>query len=367
MPQQIVAFQLLNDFSGSPMVLSLVAKGLLKQGNHLELYTSRSDQKGCLSDIEGMGLNYFLYKRSTSKPLTLFSLILGQLQLIFLLRKYRKTGAIFYINTLLPFGAAIAGKLYGNRVVFHLHETSIKPDLFKWFLFKIVKFCAADSIYVSKFLMETELVGGGLRHMVPNALHEEFVQTAMTSSPEYTKPFRILMVCSLKHYKGVNEFINLAKELPDHNFSLVLNASEREILNWRAGFHESKNLTILGPLKDLHPIYSTSQILLNLSHPDKWVETFGLTALEGMAYGLPVIVPECGGIAEFVNDGVEGFKCSVYDMAKLKEKILEILSTEATYRTFSENARRRSGEFDCTKMMHKIETILKFEEHMPRK
>ena len=34
----------------------------------------------------------------------------------------------------------------------------------------------------------------------------------------------------------------------------------------------------------------------------KIIETFGLTALEAMAFGLPVIVPTVGGIAEMVEE-----------------------------------------------------------------
>ena len=33
-----------------------------------------------------------------------------------------------YINTLLPFGAALAAKLRGCKVVYHVHEVSVKPQ-----------------------------------------------------------------------------------------------------------------------------------------------------------------------------------------------------------------------------------------------
>jgi glycosyltransferase involved in cell wall biosynthesis len=42
--------------------------------------------------------------------------------------------------------------------------------------------------------------------------------------------------------------------------------------------------------------------VLNLSLPDEWIETFGLSLIEGMAYGSPVVCPPVGGPTEFVND-----------------------------------------------------------------
>jgi glycosyltransferase involved in cell wall biosynthesis len=42
---------------------------------------------------------------------------------------------------------------------------------------------------------------------------------------------------------------------------------------------------------------------VNLSDKTQFIETFGMTALETMAAGLPVIVPTEGGIAEMLRDG----------------------------------------------------------------
>ena len=51
------------------------------------------------------------------------------------------------------------------------------------------------------------------------------------------------------------------------------------------------------------------------------VETFGLTALEAMSAGLPVIVPTEGGIAEMVTDGDNGYKIDVQDLNKIVEYV----------------------------------------------
>lgn len=43
--------------------------------------------------------------------------------------------------------------------------------------------------------------------------------------------------------------------------------------------------------------------MLNLFPPDHWVETFCLTSLEEMAFGIPVIALPVGGPLEVVSDG----------------------------------------------------------------
>jgi glycosyltransferase involved in cell wall biosynthesis len=270
----------------------------------------------------------------------------------------RGTPSLFSINTLLPFGAALAGKFYGVPVVYHLHETSIRPRLLKRFLFLCVQKFASHSIYVSKFLIQAEPRGGSRKHVVPNALDDAFMAKARASAPTFAAPFHVVMVCSLKAYKGVNEFVELARRMDDLRFDLVLNASPEEIGLWASDIQPHINLRVLGPLRDLHPVYSTAHIVLNLSHPDQWVETFGLTALEAMAYGVPVIVPKCGGIAELVRDGEEGFKCDVRDLTTIIDGIRHILKDRSTYIGFSERARRRAADFDLSSAIDRVEQIL---------
>lgn len=62
------------------------------------------------------------------------------------------------------------------------------------------------------------------------------------------------------------------------------------------------NIKILSRQTDVSTFYNKASVVLNLSDKRQFVETFGLTALEAMSAGLPVIVPTEGGIAEIVDD-----------------------------------------------------------------
>ena len=77
--------------------------------------------------------------------------------------------------------------------------------------------------------------------------------------------------------------------------------------------------------------------MLNLSNPFVWVETFGMTILEAMAYGVPSIVPNVGGPIELIEDGYNGFCVDVTDAKVVVEKIKEVLESD-NYMRFADNA-----------------------------
>jgi glycosyltransferase involved in cell wall biosynthesis len=54
-------------------------------------------------------------------------------------------------------------------------------------------------------------------------------------------------------------------------------------------------------------------------------ETFGLVALEAMAYGCPLVATETGGIAEIVTDGVNGLLCKPADPTAMARQAARLL------------------------------------------
>lgn len=348
---------MLNDFSGSPLVLSQNIDNLKDKGYKIDLYTGNKT-KGFLSNISGISRFFFRYKRFNNKFLTLISLFFSQLILFLKLLKYIRKDCVIYINTLLPFGAALAGKLMRKQVVYHIHETSITPNIFKNFLKTIVRITANKTIYVSDYLKNKEGVKNTKQYKVYNALSNDFLDEAKKNTPSLEKGFNVLMLCSLKDYKGVKEFLKLSEMLPELNFELVLNTSKNELKEYFSTYQIPSNLTLYPAQSNVHLFYKKANIVLNLSHPEKWVETFGMTALEAMAYGLPVIVPPVGGIAEIVDNEKNGYKIDVRNLNKIAEKINLISSNNKIYNLLSKTAREYSKKYSIEKMILEIETIL---------
>src|SRR3954452_19838771 len=171
----VVCVHLLNDFSGSPRVLADAIAALRRAGAEVDLFTSDTD--GCLSNTDARTTR-FRYRRSKRKWLTLVRFAIAQADLTWLLvRRYRGTRVVIYVNTLLPFGGAVAGKLIGARVVYHVHETSLRPRWLKAFLSFVARTCATRHVFVSKFVLDAEGFASGdnwcVYNAVPNALAED--------------------------------------------------------------------------------------------------------------------------------------------------------------------------------------------------
>lgn len=346
--KKIVFIHLLNDYSGSPKVLSQVVEACQGKGYETVLFTGQSGT-GFLTNKTDNHYTYF-YKRFNNKYLTLFSFTLSQTSLFLKLLRYRNKDVVFYVNTMLPFGAGVAGKLLEKPVYYHVHETSLKPLILKKFLRMIVQKTASKVIFVSESLKRDEGFSNKKQFVVFNALTTDFMTEIGQAKYQWkcNNQFEVLMICSLKAYKGVNEFIDIARKCivkNDVSFTLILNATQSEIESSFLGTKLPENISVVSRQTNLIPYLQKSSLLLNLSRIDEWVETFGLTIIEAMAFGIPVIVPPVGGPTEIVADGIEGFLISSYDTEKITDKILELSDDEAKCLELSGNAKKRSEIF----------------------
>jgi L-malate glycosyltransferase len=349
---KIIFIHSLNDYKGSPNVLSVIIRGMVQKGYEAELITSRGE--GFLSDIRGVNYRYTCYRWSNHPLRTFASLIFSQTGLFFRVLFYSGRH-FYYINTIVPFGAILACWLTGKRYVIHVHE-NMQQDKPIYRIFRAVyRLCNKQSIFVSEYVQATALnCRDGM--VIYNALPDEFYNTAdeyLNWKTEQGKT--ILMVASLRRFKGIYEFAALAKQLPQYLFELVLASGEKETELFRKEVGDLPNLQIYARQTNLHPFYQRARLLLQLSHPETWVETFGLTILEAMAYGIPAIVPYIGGPAELIVNGVNGYTVNPHNLQEIGSKIDELINIEFRYRKFSKAARTRAKQFQKTDMIHKIE------------
>lgn len=94
----------------------------------------------------------------------------------------------------------------------------------------------------------------------------------------------------------------------------------------------------LGKQNQIENYYAIADVLL---FPSAY-ESFGLTALEAMSCGLPVVATEGSGLSEVVDDGVSGYLRPVGDIAALAEAVLKILSDPDLAQRMGEAGRRRA-------------------------
>jgi len=327
---RIFACHLLNDYSGSPKVLKQLINGWIKNRKNVTILTCYN-REGFLSNVNGAIYSTYWYKWSPNNLVRLVSYFLSQIILFFKILKLANKKDIVYVNTILPFGAALAGKLKGCKVIYHVHEISITPKILNLFLFKMVSFCSNKVIYVSNYLKSNAFNKLKNNIILYYALDDVFLHEALKYNKEKSLQQNVLMISSLKVYKGVNEFVELSKLNPQLNFKLVLNANQSEIDLFFKEKGLPENLKLYPVQSNTHPFYQWADVILNLSRPDGWIETFGLTIIEAMAYKLPAIVPPIGGISELVSDYENGFLVDSRNMKLLSNTLNLLLKDKSLY------------------------------------
>jgi N-acetyl-alpha-D-glucosaminyl L-malate synthase BshA len=86
-------------------------------------------------------------------------------------------------------------------------------------------------------------------------------------------------------------------------------------------------------------------------------ESFGLSALEAMAHGVPVISSNAGGISEVNIDGVSGYLADIGDVDTMVVRAKELLSNDALHSQFKKQAKEQASKFSLEKIIGKYETI----------
>jgi len=355
-PRNLVAIHLFNDHSGSPLVLAQWLQHTIDQGTSVEIHTSRTSGKlDAVRDAKRVDFNY---SPANHKWLTLIRFMLIQCVLFIRMLRLEKEGTVVYVNTILPFGAILGAKLAGIPVVCHVHEVSVRPRALNAFLCWVARRWTDRLVFVSEYVAQNAGMPHPHASIVPNSLSETFLAGIAPVEKREEDPFRVLMLASPRIYKGIYSFVAVAKQLPNLQFELVLNGGEAEVMRCFAGMELPDNLEIWPAQSNVHPFYQRAELVLNLSLPDQWVETFGMTALEAMAYGIPVIVPPVGGIAEVVENGVSGFHVDAYQVETLVEQIKWLESDPGLYSKIRNGALARSRDYHHAEFARQIDAVV---------
>ena len=107
------------------------------------------------------------------------------------------------------------------------------------------------------------------------------------------------------------------------------------------------------PNKKLISHYNSSNLYINLAR----VESFGLTFVEALASGLPILTFKTKGVSEIISNHKNGY--FIKNLDQLVNKILEIQKNKKTYyklQKFSQNSVRK---YDLDNNILKVEKMYK--------
>ena len=355
MKKKIIFFHLLNNYSGSPRVLADVIS-ITKNKYDIVLITSNSE--GFLSNLNVKTI-FIKYDWSENKMITLIRFIYAQLNFIFYSFKFLNRNNIFYINTQQPSIVALVAKIIGVNVVFHIHETSISQKYFGKFYKFIRRIVKGYEIFVSNYIYQKEVIDSDRSTVIYNTVSNKILKKSLNSTYRHyiNNTFNILMICSLRDYKGIPEFFELAKKFKNDNsikFNLLVDGTLPEINKYLISKKISDNIKIIPRTNTPEKYLMECSLLLNLSRTDQWIETFGLTILEAMNFGIPCIVPPIGGPIEIVDNGVNGFHISSYDINKISDVIRDLKVDNNKLLKLSKQSKIKSKYFSKEKFQSHI-------------
>jgi glycosyltransferase involved in cell wall biosynthesis len=361
MGESIVCVHLLDDYSGSAKVFAAAIAVLSEAGHRTTVLVGSHGSPGFIRSRHAV--ETVPYRFLSRKIPLLMEFLLVQWRLYRRVRHaLRAEGATaVYVSTVLPVGAILAGRVSRRPVVTHLHEVGLGTRaLFTVLLASAVRF-STRLVAVSNYVAQELSLPADRTRTIHNSLDPAEWDRVCTIAgrrrpPMRDEPFEVLMLCSLKWYKGVGTFVDLARAcrtsdspvLRRAHFKLILNCEQAEF----DVFLQEASLGGPAPMvqairrpASVYDHYASAHLVLNLSLPEGWVETFGLTLLEAMACGIPVVSPVIGGCTELFEDGDGGWRIDARDTAALMQRIEILGSQPAAWQAASAQAIRAARRF----------------------
>ncbi len=243
------------------------------------------------------------------------------------------------------------------KIITTLHGTDITLVGLEPSFLHLLKFSIEQSdgvTTVSRYLKEKTLTNYSIEkdiEVIPNFIDSDYFK------PEQACAFRkriapngekiLIHVSNFRVVKRVADTLHILKQVQkDVNAKLVLvgdgpDRSECERLARELDLGHS--VVFLGKQEALVEILNAADLFLIPSQS----ESFGLSALEAMACGLPVIASSVGGLPELVRHNETGFIAEIGDIDRMARYVVDLLTNEKKYKLFSANARARAvNEFD---------------------
>ncbi|AXO79019.1 N-acetyl-alpha-D-glucosaminyl L-malate synthase BshA [Olleya aquimaris] len=167
----------------------------------------------------------------------------------------------------------------------------------------------------------------------------------------------ITHISNMREVKRIPDVINIfnaiQKEIPA-KLMMVGEGPEREPaerLCETLGI--SDKVVFFGNSNEIDRILCFSDLFLL---PSK-TESFGLSALEAMASGVPVISSNTGGIPEVNKDAFSGYLSPVGDVEDMSNNAVHVLKDETVLNQFKINAKQQAKHFDIHQIVPQYEAI----------
>jgi len=258
----------------------------------------------------------------------------------------------------------IMGGKHDVGIVTTLHGTDITlvgqdPSYYSITKFSIERSDAVTA--VSRYLREETYRAFGCGEcgiaVIPNFVSLDTFHPAEGAPPRRGAEKVLMHISNMRPVKRlldiVRIFARVQAELPAR-LVLVGDGPDRDAAEREAqALGVAARVRCVGKIEDVAGALRAADLYLLPSQ----TESFGLSALEAMATGVPVVGTRVGGLPEVVEHGVTGFLGEVGDVEGLARGALELLSDGERWRAASAAARARATQFDIRTVVPQYEEL----------
>lgn len=148
-------------------------------------------------------------------------------------------------------------------------------------------------------------------------------------------------------FKGINSKI-------DSKLMMIGEGPEkRKAIRYVSDNKLKDKVLFLGNSNEIDKILCYSDLFLLPSEK----ESFGLSALEAMAHGVPIISSNAGGIPEVNLNGKTGFISNIGDTDSMINNAMSLLSNPQKHKLFKKQAQLQAKKFDLESVVNSYERI----------
>ncbi len=164
-------------------------------------------------------------------------------------------------------------------------------------------------------------------------------------------------ISNFRPLKRVIDVINIFKGINSKINSKLMMVGEgpekRKALRYVSDNKLKDKVLFLGNSNEIDKILCYSDLFLLPSEK----ESFGLSALEAMSHGVPIISSNAGGIPEVNLDGKTGFISNVGDIDSMINNAMSLLSNPQKHKLFKKQAQLQAKKFDLESVVNSYERI----------
>jgi len=286
-----------------------------------------------------------------------------------------------YPASLLCRCAVIAWRLSGKQslATLNFHNSAINPPWYlsfpEYIIDALVSQSSANIISVSNNCLSTlstrkGFLGNTKLHCIYNGI-EDPMMLPQKLKPNIDLNLTVaplcLMLATYEPRKGYDYLLHAFKLVVEKFPSASLQIfgygkvhEKKRICSKVAELSLQDNVSLNGFAPDVSSLLSRADILVV---PSQSYESFGLTIIEAMAFSVPVVSTNVGGIPEVLADSNAGYVCSKDDPKMFANAIIDILSDRGLALRLGHNGRKTYEErFNALYMSKRYESIIKNRE-----